>query len=317
MAELNVSKLKKVAKRTADRTLREQAELMAATMPTDRTDHRKAVAKAASTHIDGIIPLRRDVTALLAKSAAKAMAAEKKRAALAATRGRERKPILANMVSQRMKAFETMVDAVTVPAARRYLVNTPIDTYGYALNFDSFALVPSNSWVKFRMERRKKPGSNSAAVMFNFVWQNPEDKYAVINANGYLMLHGHCYVRSDGGTFPGARAAGLEIRPRLQLYDWTNEPFMMLGSQEVAPAINLHTSTEGFFDDDEEALADIYRGYDIDLSLILVPPRAVIGLVVSAAITYYADKDSGIVQANFSDGAFMVGGPGVLVTVVS
>jgi len=315
--KLDIAKLKKIAKRNADRAAREQAQAAALLSPADRSSHRKAIATAIITNIDGIKPLRREIEALQATRAAKTLAAEKKRAALAVKLGRTRKPVLANMISQRVKAFETMVDAVTVPSAQRYLVNTPLDTYGYALNFDSFAVVPSRSWVKFRMERRKKPGFNNAVVIFNFVWQNPEDKYVVINANGYLLLHGHCYVRSDGGIFAGARAAGLEIRPHLQLVDWTNEPYMILGDQGAPPAINLHTSTEGMFDDDEEAMADVFRGYDLDISLILVPPRAVIGLVVSAAIAYYADKDSGIVQANFSDGAYMVSSPGVLVTVVS
>jgi len=45
--------------------------------------------------------------------------------------------------------------------------------------------------------------------------------------------------------------------------------------------------------------------------------RTAVGLVVSAAITFAVGEDSGIVQANFLDGGYMVSSPGVLVTVVS
>ena len=51
--------------------------------------------------------------------------------------------------------------------------------------------MPSNSWVKFRMEAQKIPTTQYASFDFAFVWDNASDKYVVINANGYLILHGH------------------------------------------------------------------------------------------------------------------------------
>jgi hypothetical protein len=316
MHKLNISKLKKVAKRSADCAAREQADLIAEMTPADRTDHRQAVAKAIEANIDGIAPLNRAIEALQAKSAVKTMKEEKKRAARAVKLGRARKTILANMISQRVRAFEALVEAVDVPSAQRYLVNTPFEIVGSALNFDSFAIVPSNSWVKFRMERRNTPQRRYASVIFRFVWENTQDKYVVINANGYMILHGHCYAFSDGGIFGGDRSAKLEIRPTLQLFDWTNEPNLTLGTEQVL-AVAVHTNTGAIWDDEAEDPEDVFRGYDLAKYLILVPPRTAVGLVMSAEIQYYAGKNSGVVQANFSDGSFMVGSPAVLVTVVS
>lgn len=157
MPKLNISKLKKVVNRSADRSAREQADLLAAMTPTDRTDHRQAVAKAIEANIDGIARLNRAIKMLQAKNAAKTVTEEKKRAKRAVKIGRDREPILANMISQRVRAFEALVGAVNVASAQRYLVNTPFEIAGTALNLDSFAIVPSNSWVKFRMERRSPP----------------------------------------------------------------------------------------------------------------------------------------------------------------
>lgn len=316
MPKSHAPKLKKIAKRVADRDFREQTALIAATTPADHTAHHKAVAKAMAAHIEGITPLRRELDALQVKSAAATMATEKKRAATAVKRGRARKPILAGMISQRVRAFEAFTGAVTVPGAQRYLVNTPIEIVGSALNFQSFAIVPSNSWVKFRMEKRNTSQRRSASVIFRFVWDNTQDKYVVINVNGYFILHGHCYTYSDGGIFGGDRAAGINIKPTLKVIDWTNEPFLTLGTQQI-DGISSQVNTGTVWDDAAEDPEDVFRGYDLDKSLILVPPRTSVGLVMSAEIDYYAGKNSGIVQANFADGAYMVGSPAVLVTVVS
>ncbi len=316
MTELNISKLKEVANRSADCAAREQADLIAAMTLADRTDHRQAVAKAIEENIEGIAPLNRAIEALQAKNAVTTMKEEKKRAKRAVKIGRAREPILANLISQRVRAFEALVEAVNVPSAQRYLVNTPFEIVGWGLNFDSFAIVQSNSWVKFRMERRFPPQSSGHSVIFRFVWENTQDKYVVINANGYLIYHGYCYAWSDGGIFGGDRATRLTIKPSLQLWNWTNESNYPLG-EELVEIEAVHTNTGKTWGDAADDSEYVFRGYDLAKNLILVPPRTAVGLVMSAGFVCYTGKNSGIVQANFSDGSFMVGSPAVLVTVIS
>ncbi|MBV5324100.1 MAG: hypothetical protein J0626_01870 [Rhodospirillaceae bacterium] len=166
------------------------------------------------------------------------------------------------------------------------------------------------------MERRATRDTSFASVIFRFVWQNAQDKYAVINVNGYFILHGHCYTYSDGGIFGGDRMASIEIKPTLNVINWTAEPYYGLGTEQVL-GIESRTNTGTVWDDADEDPQDVFRGYDLAKSLILVEPWATIGLVMSAEIKYYAGKNSGIVQADFSSGSYMVGSPAVLVTVVS
>lgn len=312
MPKIDESRLKKIANRSAAGA----ASSTETPYPTERAAAQKAVAAALAAHIEGIAPLKRELDKLRAQTALKSEAARKKLAADAVKRGRTRKPLIASMISQRVKAFEAMADAVAVPSAKRYLVNMPIEIVGSALNFDSFAAVPSNSWVKFRMDRRKTPNSQYASVIFRFVWENTTDKYVVINVNGYVLLHGHYDLWSDGGIFGGDRSTRLELRPTLQLFNWTTEPYLSLGKEEVL-ALDAHTDTGATWDDAQSNVGDVYRGYDLAKTLILVPPYTSVGLVTSLEIKYYAGKNSGIVQANFSDGAYLVGSPAVLVTVVS
>ena len=195
-------------------------------------------------------------------------------------------------------------------------VNAPFEISATGLTLSSSAVVPSNSWAKFRMEKQNTSQQRTGSVAFKFIWQNAGDKYAVINVHGYFILHGHCYVWSDGGVFGGDRTAGITIKPTMTVTDWTNPPNLQLGRTDVT-GLSIKTNTGTIWDDSDEDMADIFRGYDLSQELILVPPRTSIGLVMSADLTYYAGQNSGIVQANFADGAFMVGSPAVLVIQVS
>lgn len=100
------------------------------------------------------------------------------------------------------------------------------------------------------------------------------------------------------------------------MFDWTNEPSLTLGIEQVEVEA-VHTNTGTVWDDAAGDSEYVLRGYDLAKHLILVPPRTAVGLVMSAGFHCYTGKNSGIVQANFSDGGFMVGSPAVLVTVVS
>ena len=303
------------ASRAAARDAREAGAIGALGLATDQSQHRKAVAAAITAHLDGIPQLRREVSKLHAQQAERSAAAEAKRARLAVKAGSGRKAALNAMVRQRMAAFQAAA-AVDVPNAPRYLVNTPFEISATGLTLSSSAVVPSNSWAKFRLEKENTQQSRYGSITFKFIWQNAGDTYAVINVHGYLILHGHCYVWSDGGIFGGNRTAGLTIKPTLTVTDWTNQPYLQLARTDVT-AVEIKTDTGTTWDDADEDMADIFRGYDLSQELILVSPRTSVGLVMSAELKYYAGQNSGIVQANFADGAFMVGSPAVLVTRVS
>jgi hypothetical protein len=199
MAELNTSKLKKIAKISADRATREEAELQATSVRLDRAREQKSIAKLMEKHIEGVASLSQEFDVLAARNEAKAESQLKKLRARALKNARGRKTSLSNMIAQRVEAYQALADAVNVPSAKRYLVNTPIEIVGTLLNFDSFAIVPSNSWVKLKMNVTKTPPYvyYGPSVKFRFFWENSTDKYVVINANGFMSLHGFCDLWSE------------------------------------------------------------------------------------------------------------------------
>lgn len=316
MAELNTSRLKRIAKISADRAARQEARSREAPVRLAATDDE--LAKLLTKHIEGLRPLRREYDALMARRAAKLETEISRQHAHAGKLGRGRKTALAGMVKQRVRAFEALAGAVQVPSARRYLVNVPFEIAGsHAFNLDSSAIVPSNSWAKFKADVIKtRDYAITNTVFFRFVWVNDSDKYAVVNANGYIILNGFCDVASRGGIFGGNRSAGVTATPRFEMINWTTEPYPSFGKQQVQ-AFQIKTDTGYTWDDADSDSIDIFRGYDLDLSLILVPPETAVGLVVSLEMKYYAGMDSGRARADFSSGNFLVGSPAVLITVVS
>lgn len=315
MVERNVSKLKQIAKISADRAARQDAESQ--TVSGRRALKDDQPAKLLAKHIEGLRPLSREYDALMARRAAKLESEINHSRARASRLGRGRKAALANMTKQRVKAFEALIGAVQVPSARRYLVNTPFEIAARTFTLDSSAIVPSNSWAKFKADVVKtRYYAVTGAVIFRFVWVNTSDKYAVINANGYIILNGFCDVASRGGIFGGDRRAGVTATPTFQMIDWTTEPYPIFGKQEVE-AFKIATNTGYTWDDADSESIDVFRGYDLGLSLILVPPETAVGLVMSLEMKLAAGVDSGRARADFSTGAFLVGSPAVLITVVS
>jgi hypothetical protein len=313
MAELNGSKLKKIAQISAERASREAAELQTSSMRFDRTRDLRSLGKLLEKNVDGFASFSREFDALTARNEANAetQIEELREHALKIACSRELS--LASMVAQRVKALEALA---AVPSAQRYLVNTPIEIVADQLNLDSFAIVPSNSWAKFKFNWRRTKQRN-CGVSFRFVWQNPTDKYVVINANGFMTLNGLCYLNSDGGWLAGDRAATLTMRVALGLFDWTTEPYPQFPGTEEIVAVDMQRDTGGMFDDWDGDQKDVFRGYDLLNSLALVPPSTAVGLVMTLAMHVYTGQDSGTVLADFSTGSYRVGSPAVLVSVLS
>ena len=315
MAEHDTSRLKRIAKISADRAAREDAERQAASVRLAPAGDQ--LAKLLAKNIDGLSSLSREYDALMVRRAAKLESEIKKVRARATRIARGRKTALANMTKQRVRAFEAMTGVVQVPSARRYLVNTPFEIAARTFTLDSSAIVPSNSWAKFKADVIKtRDYPVTGAVIFRFVWENTSDKYAVINANGYMVLHGFCDVASRGGIFGGDRRAGVIATPTFQMIDWTTDPYLSFGKQEVE-AFKIETYTGATWDDADSETIDVFRGYDLGLSLILVPPETAVGLVMSLEMKLSAGMNSGRARADFSSGTFQVGCPAVLITVVS
>jgi hypothetical protein len=315
MAELNASKLKKIARIIADRASQEEAEIRTLS-GRQRTSDDKAIAKLLEKHIDGLAALKPDFDALMTRNEAKAESQIKKLRAEALKIARSRKPALDRMIAQRVKSFEALTHPVVeVPSAERYFVNTPIEIYSTQIDLDSLSNEPSNSWAKFMLDFRKNAGPS---VIFRFVWENSTDKYVLINVDGYVILHGFCDLWSDGGVFAGYRMSSLTMAPTLELYDYTTEPFPPLTQAVNIPfAVHVQTDSGGMFDDADSETELVFRGYDLRKDLVIVPPSTAVGLHASVQMSVGTGDGEARVRADFISDSFGVTVPGVLITKLS
>ena len=248
-------------------------------------------------------------------------AGEAARAAAIAGSGAE-KVRLGAAIASHMKGLDALVAADTqVGDPQRELLNKPFLIWSttHGLFFDSFEYIPSNSFAKFKVDSSASNGYEE--VSFYFIWNNPSAGIAVINVNAYMVFNGHCLVGSGGGVFPsilsGDRYSQLWVNAHLFLLEWWNQPPTQPYPQTDASrqVLFLATDTGGWSSVGELKPADVFRGYDLSHTLMLVPPQSSVVFQVSAQVSY-ANAD-GAISVDFASGDFSVICPAVLVTIVS
>ncbi len=219
---------------------------------------------------------------------------------------------LQSVIESRRKMLEavTAIDP-TVPNPKRVLINTPFliwPTLG--VFFDSSEIKPAGSWAKFRVD---SSGDGVDEMSFYFLWDNPTDKFAVINVNGYLVLSGHVRVHSGGGFFADNRHSSVVLNANLHYLEWWNQPpTQQVASQE---ALSVSTSSGSMFSDGSSDSASIFRGYDLSHTAKIVPPHGVVVLELGVGIRY--GNHDGTVAVDFASGDFQAIAPAVLITILT
>jgi hypothetical protein len=129
---------------------------------------------------------------------------------------------------------------------------------------------PWNSWAKITLD--SDSGAGSGYLSFYFLWRNPRDSNAVINVVAYMVLNGFCLAGSGGGYFPGDRFSRLVVSPRLDLWEWWNQPPTLPSFQldQSQIALHLETDTGEWFDRNDTDSGGVSRGYDLYYNMFLV-----------------------------------------------
>ncbi len=188
-------------------------------------------------------------------------------------------------IDARLRAFDPL-GAAPGASVSYELVNQPFliwPTLG--VFFDSSQIVPSNSWAKMKVDSTRSSGYEE--MSFYFLWQNPNDRVAVVNVDAYLVLKGHCQCGSDGGVFPGSRYSNLQLMSKLYLLEWWNQPPTQPIPQtdQFQQALYISTDTGGWSDPGAIEFKDIFRGYDLRYTSFIVPPNGVVVFEVAAAVS--------------------------------
>jgi hypothetical protein len=225
------------------------------------------------------------------------------------------KEILHLDVDSRRKTVEHLI--TLAPPPKYELLSSPFliwPTQG--LLGPSAHVEPFNSSIKVKLNSERQSGSEK--LSFYFLWENPDDTPAIINANGYLVLNGFCSVLVLGKIFSDTKPdSALGITVSLSPSEWWNQPptqpLLQEGQQQSA--LYLWAQTGSILSSGASDSEFIYKGYDLRHTLHMIPPH---GVVVFEVCSYFSYRTTGgLIEADFRSGDFEILCPGVLVTILT
>jgi hypothetical protein len=152
-------------------------------------------------------------------------------------------------------------------------------------------------------------------VSFIFVWQNPSDKYAVINAESYLTLNGSSVVAADSAFFGlQSNISWIELRVYFNILEYWNKPPTTppFESTQLAYALDLGANG-GWLGDYEVAMVN--GTYDVRYDQFVLAPLGVAIFEVSLVIETWTD--GGFTEIDFASGNFEVICPGLLIGILT
>ncbi len=236
-------------------------------------------------------------------------------------RSSSRKKDLAYGVASWRKNIERFRDATLmsqfVPAFE--VVETPFLIWPTNdLELEDSHIQPWNNTAKVRAQWRDDEGAEN--LRFIFVWQNPNDKFVVVNVESNLAVNGACDAFAEGGFFVGSLNS-LFVQTSLNVWEWWNNPPTTLPPQATQTLRVLAVTEAG-----GGPLSNLGGGsvdsasangiFDVRRTLFSLPPRGVAVFEVALEL-FYANEGGGMIQVNFASGDFGVKCPAVVIALLS
>lgn len=221
-------------------------------------------------------------------------------------------------IESKRQAFDALISTAAPPQPFFVALDSPFliwPTQGIEL-LDSHT-EPYRSTAKITLDSGRTFGYEELG--FYFLWENPSDRFAVVNVDGYLVFNGQLRASQDGGFWPGDRYAGISAGGRLHVFEWWNQPPTepLAQADQFQNVASVAATGGGFGDVGAIETKNVFRGVDLRHTLFLLPPHAVTVIEVTAAITYTTGTDSGHVNVDFNSGDFQIMCPFVLIAVLT
>jgi hypothetical protein len=190
-------------------------------------------------------------------------------------------------------------------------------TSGIILDSTHIGPAPESNWAKF-FYNTSGGGElivGGEEVSFGFLWQNPSDRYAAVNVNGYIVLNGSFAVWSDGGVF-AASYSRLAVDVHLYLHELWNDPptSPVFQPTQEETALALFCKTFGFFQIGDNDSQNLNRGFLLQYSQFVLPPKGTVMLEVACSLLWDADDGQTYSDFSFRDRRLLC--PGVFIGVL-
>ena len=194
--------------------------------------------------------------------------------------------------------------APTAAPVQRFLLDTASDiTATSGLTVDSKRIAPTNHAAKFFFVRI---GSGTTETLsFAFLWQNPSDRPAVVNVDGYLVLNGRCRATAFGNTFGGCQCLP-HVRRCQARYPRAVESAADFSNKAERPgcpcAASVTANASDFFNDGEVVTRFLFRGFDLQYGQFVVPPHGTARIEVSCVVHCFVSNGQARFIFNNDDG---------------
>jgi hypothetical protein len=155
---------------------------------------------------------------------------------------------------------------------QRFLLDTAAEISATSeITVASTQTAATNNTAQFRLDTTQSSGTEE--VSFGFFWQNPSDKFAVVNVDGYLVLTAICQAIDHGGILAEDRFSRLAVDANLHISElWNDPPTSPIGQPSQSQrALTVSVENTGWFDDGEIVNQDLFRGYDLQYGQFVMP----------------------------------------------
>jgi hypothetical protein len=169
---------------------------------------------------------------------------------------------------------------------------------------DSHADPVLHSWAKISLSRTQVPPDEvyGSQLTFFYLWSNPSDYYAVVNANCSLVFTGTCVVDANTGIFDGGKS-DVSCTASLWPLEWWNPsevyPPPQPGQVWYVDGFPINADGSGFWsvdDSDVNFLTGAAR--DLHYVLFAVPPGAL--AIFEVGVRFNWSVDDGSISIDFA-----------------
>lgn len=282
---------------------------------------RKEAGKLLSTDL-GLTPAtRRAFAEVVAKESAQAETRIKKLTAEAQKHARTEQKALKQALIARAKSVKALAtqQAATQGTSFYYLLERPFLIWpSFGLQIDA-TYSNQNSFVKVQKTIDNIDAAH--AVRFYYLWTNPRNSYSVINIDAPIIFNGTGQASAGGGITADDRYAKLVITGQLEVLEWWNQPPTSPQQQpdQTASVLTppLEASQEGWFELGDIEFKAVFRGYDINYRLMVVPPLATVVFACSAHFDSTCGTSDSQTIIDFKTGNFQITSPFAIVNLLS
>jgi hypothetical protein len=200
-----------------------------------------------------------------------------------------------------------------LPGFNVAIIDTPVFVFfSDGFNFQSLNVAPWNTVAKISGAWYDADQGGFDDVQFVFAWENPTDRYAVVNVESYLTMNGNCAAWADAGFFGHTSLLAVDVELIILEY-WNRPPTIPpWESSQFMNILDLRVYSGWIANFERRSL---YGPYDLLYKQFILPPRGVAIFTLTAGIDHFTD--GGYTSIDFASGNFEIKCPAMVVGILT